>query len=375
MAYTTIDDPSEYFHTRLYTGTGNSQGVTNNANAGDFKPDWLWIKCRSDNASNKIFDSSRLDGSGNPQMVIQSDSTSAENDVGNADFTSIDTNGFTVLGANATGASSRTYVAWQWKANGGTTTSHSSGSNGAEVASVYQVNDTAGFSIGTYTGAGGGTFNIAVYTGLSASCEAVIVKNRDAATDWAVGFGENITTSGNRYLSLNNTHVAQSVGGNSGERQQGALNLNNFGAGLFDVTSGGAGDNDVFEDGEKYVFYAFRSIQGYSKIGKYVGTNNADGTFVYTGFKPAWLMVKRHGDAARAWVIHDNTQSTVNPTVNRLDANTNEANQSSGHFDFLSNGFKCRSTEGATNAASTYVYMAFAEHPFVSSKGVPVPAR
>ena len=374
MAYTTIDDPSAHFHVNLHTGNEtNNTDITFDANAGDFQPDWVWFKGRTSSAiDHALFDSSRGTG-----KHLVSNTTAAENTQG-ATLKTFNSNGFRVgddagdYGVNKNG---RTYVTWNWKANGGTTTSQSSGSNGAEVASVYQVNDTAGFSIGTYTGAGGGTFNIAVYTGLSASCEAVIVKNRDAATDWAVGFGENITTSGNRYLSLNNTHVAQSVGGNSGERQQGALNLNNFGAGLFDVTSGGAGDNDVFENGEKYVFYAFRSIQGYSKIGKYEGNNNADGAFVYTGFKPAWLMVKRHGDAARAWVIHDNKQDPVNVTANRLDANTNEAQQSSGHFDFLSNGFKCRSTEGATNAASTYVYMAFAEHPFVSSEGVPVPAR
>ena len=372
MAYTTIDDPSAYFHIQTWTGTSDdsTKTITNDANAGDFKPDWLWIKSRSGNYGQR--DHALYDSSRGQTKRLESSATDAEATDSNNTF---NTNGFTLTANYSINGPSTTHVGWQWKANGGTTTSHSSGSNGAEVASVYQVNDTAGFSIGTYTGAGGGTFNIAVYTGLSASCEAVIVKNRDAATDWAVGFGENITTSGNRYLSLNNTHVAQSVGGNSGERQQGALNLNNFGAGLFDVTSGGAGDNDVFEDGEKYVFYAFRSIQGYSKIGKYNGNNNADGAFVYTGFKPAWVMVKRHGDAARAWVIHDNKQDPVNVTANRLDANTNEAQQSSGHFDFLSNGFKCRSTEGATNAASTYVYMAFAEHPYVSSKGVPVTAR
>ena len=373
MAYTDIDDPSEYFQVALYTGSDNAGAtkvVTNDGNS-DLQPDWLWFKKRDGAVNHAIQDTSRGIGNG-----ISSSSTGAEV---NDDFgvTAISSDGFSVReNTSAAGVVNEgSMVCWQWKANGGTTTSHSSGSNGAEVASVYQVNDTAGFSIGTYTGAGGGTFNIAVYTGLSASCEAVIVKNRDAATDWAVGFGENITTSGSRYFSLNNTHAAQSVGGNSGERQQGALNVNNFGAGLFDLTSGGAGDNDIFEDGEKYVFYAFRSIQGYSKIGKYTGTNNADGQFVYTGFKPAWLMVKRVTDAARAWVIHDNKQDPHNVTANRLDANVNDAQQSSGHFDFLSNGFKCRSTEGATNAASTYVYLAFAESPFVSSKGIPTTAR
>ena len=134
-------------------------------------------------------------------------------------------------------------------------------------------------------------------------------------------------------------------------------------------------DGAVNSDGVTNLMYCFTEIKGYSKFGSYTGNNNADGAFVYTGFKPAWLMVKRTADAARAWVIHDNKQDPHNVTANRLDANTTEGNQSSGHFDFLSNGFKCRSTEGATNAASPYVYLAFAEHPFVSSKGVPTTAR
>ena len=363
MAYTTIDDPSEYFHTQLYTGTGSSQAVTNNANAGNFKPDWLWIKCRSDAASHKIFDSSRLDGSGNPQMVIQSNSTSAENDVGNADFTSIDANGFTVLGANATGASSRTYVAWQWKANGGTTSSNSNGS----ITSTVQANTTAGFSIVTYVSNNteGATFG----HGLSSAPDLVIVKGRDSADNWAVFNGTSTTNSRSLHLDATDAEIPVS-----------SYNFWNL---YWDETRPSSTvvtlgvDAKVNKSGnENFVAYCFHSVQGYSKIGKYIGNGNADGTFVYTGFKPAWLIVKKYIGNARAWVIHDNTQDSINPTANRLDANTNEENQSSGHFDFLSNGFKCRSTEGATNQDThTFVYMAFAEHPFVSSKGVPVTAR
>tara|TARA_B100000963_G_C22603155_1_gene661239 strand:- start:6 stop:1124 length:1119 start_codon:yes stop_codon:yes gene_type:complete len=369
--YTTIDDPSEYFHIQTWTGTADdsTKVITNDANAGNFKPDWLWIKSRSGNYEDR--DHALYDSSRGQTKRLESSATDTEATDSNNTF---NTNGFTLTANYSINGPSTTYVGWQWKCNGGTTTSHSSGSNGAEVASVYQVNDTAGFSIGTYTGAGGN--NVAVYTGLSAACEAVIVKNRDATTDWAVGFSEKISTAAARYFSLNNTDQAQSVGPNSGERQQGAINVNNFGAGLFDITTGGAGDNDVFQDGEKYVFYAFRSIQGYSKFGKYKGNGNTDGAFVYTGFKPAWLMVKKIEDNNRSWVIHDNKQDPHNVTANRLDADKTQAQQSSGHFDFLSNGFKCRSTEGATNQNSnTFVYLAFAEHPFVSSKGTPTTAR
>ena len=377
MAYTTIDDPSAHFHTRLYSGNGSTQSITNNANAGNFKPDWLWIKERTSTSQHFLFDSTRGVG-----KYLHSDSTSLEgNDVHN---TSFDSNGFGVGQQNGTNENSQTYVAWQWKANGGTTTSNSSGSNGAEADSVYQVNNTAGFSIGTYTGGGGGTFNIAIYTGLSAACEAVIVKNRDAAKDWAVGFGEKVSTSAARYLSLNNNDAAKSVGGNSSERQQGALNLNNFGAGLFDVTSGGAGDDDVYASGEKYVFYAFRSIKGYSKIGSYTGNGSTNGPFVYTGFKPAWIMIKRT-DSANDWRLHDNKRSTsslggINPINRRLVAHTNAAEYTAdgdqSEMDLLSNGYKINSNSGGLNTSSgTYAYIAFAEHPFVSSKGVPTTAR
>jgi hypothetical protein len=372
MAYTTIDDPSAYFQTLLYTGDGNDDRNLVNTGNSDLQPDWIWIKDRDNARSHEIYDSSR-----GATKRIQSDSNGAESTQAN-NLQAFQSDGFQIGSGNGVNQASQTLVAWQWKANGGTTASNSSGSNGAEADSVYQVNNTAGFSIGTYTGGGGGTFNIAIYTGLSAACEAVIVKNRDSSKDWAVGFGEKVSTSAARYLSLNNTDAAKSVGSNSGERQQGGINVNNFGAGLFDVTSGGAGDDDIYASGEKYVFYAFHSVQGYSKIGSYTGNGNADGTFVYTGFKPAWIMVKRT-DSAQHWILTDNTRNTFNVASKRLFPNLSDAEATSSgtnDFDLLSNGFKCRTNHVEINTSGgTYIYMAFAEHPFVSSKGVPVTAR
>ena len=373
MAYTTIDDPSEYFDVDIYTGTGSSHARTLN-----FKPDWLWSKARDEAYNHILIDSSRGTNKG-----IFSDVSNAEA-TNSAYLSSFNSDGYTLSSIANNNGNGTSFVTWAWKANGGTTTSNSSGSNGAEADSVYQVNNTAGFSIGTYTGGGGGTFNIAIYTGLSAACEAVIVKNRDAAKDWAVGFGEKVSTSAARYLSLNNNDAAKSVGGNSSERQQGALNLNNFGAGLFDVTSGGAGDDDVYASGEKYVFYAFRSIKGYSKIDSYTGNGSTNGPFVYTGFKPAWIMIKRT-DSANDWRLHDNKRSTsslggINPINRRLVAHTNAAEYTAdgdqSEMDLLSNGYKINSNSGGLNTSSgTYAYIAFAEHPFVSSKGVPTTAR
>ena len=356
MAYTAIDDPSEYFHTRLYTGTGSSQAVANNANAGNFKPDWLWIKCTSDAASHKIFDSSRLDGSGNPQMVLQTDANSAENDVGNADFTSIDTNGFTVLGANATGASSRTYVAWQWEANGGTTASNDDGS----ITSTVQANTTAGFSIVTYTGTGSGA---TVGHGLGATPTWVLVKERGASGEaWNnlhQGVGEGKT------IMLNLTNAEQS-----------STTMWNNTAPTSSVFSVGA-DAGSNGNNKTYIAYCFTDIKGYSKFGEYTGTGSADGPFVYTGFQPAFIIRKDTGGTEQ-WTMQDTTRKTFN--VNTTILNPNRDNAEAGNanlsIDFLSNGFKVRSSDGASNAAGgIYIYMCFASHPFVSSEGVPATAK
>jgi hypothetical protein len=364
MAYTTIDDPSEYFHTQLYTGTGSSQAVTNNANAGNFKPDWLWIKCRSDAASNKLFDSSRLDGSGNPQMVIQTDSNSAENDVGNADFTSIDANGFTVLGANATGASSRTYVAWQWKANGGTTTSFSESGN--NPAGTHQANTTAGFSIVTYTGTGG---NGTVAHGLGAKPNVMFQKKLSATASWVVYHDKIASDPATDYLELNGTIGAVDYATHFNDTEPTST--------VFTVGTDGA----VNGDGVTNVMYCFTEIKGYSKFGSYTGNGAQDGTFVYTGFKPAWILIKRTDTNGKNWYIADSTRSPSNITKAFLSPNLNSAEDTSGdatdaYFDILSNGFKLRQDFSHLNASgATHIYMAFAEHPFVSSKGVPTTAR
>jgi hypothetical protein len=395
MAYTTIDDPSAYFQTTLYTGNDTDGTQITNSGNSDLKPDWLWIKNRTDGgnppATGGIWDSSRGFAE---NKVITSFTNNAEGANSNG-FAVATTDGFTVedgtSGSNprtATNKNGKNYVAWQWKANGGTTTSNSSGSNGAEADSVYQVNNTAGFSIGTYTGGGGGTFNIAIYTGLSAACEAVIVKNRDASKDWAVGFGEKVSTSAARYLSFNNNDAAKSVGSNSSERQQGAINVNNFGAGLFDVTSGGAGDDDVYASGEKYVFYAFRSIKGYSKIGKYTGNGNAAGPYIHLGFKPRFIIIKGL-ERTSSWFLIDsardinslgaaNTDGSADSQHQQLfgEANDAEGTYNSTAGDFLANGYKLRATSASTNTnGEDYAYIAFAEHPFVSSTGTPVTAR
>jgi hypothetical protein len=357
MDYTTIDDPSEFFTTTLYTGNGSdAHSITNSANSGNFKPDWLWTKNRTGTARNhSIFDSNR-----GVQKYVYANTNDSEATV-SISLQSFDTNGFTVGTSTQVNPDGNSMVAWQWKANGGTATASGSES-GDNPAYSYQANTTAGFSIVTYTGTGSaGT----VSHGLGVAPDWILVKNRtDSGADWCVYHSNNTSAPETDFLKLNTTEATEDVNSIWNDT---APTSSVFTVGTSNGTNG---------DGDNYVAYCFAEIKGYSKFGSYTGNGSTDGAFVYTGFKPAWLMVKKSAGNARAWVIHDNTQDPTNPTANRLDANTTEANQSSGHFDFLSNGFKCRSTEGATNQDThTFVYFAFAEHPFVSSKGVPVTAR
>ena len=357
MAYTTIDDGSEYFTTTLYTGSSNTaHTVTNNANAGDFQPDWLWIKNRSGThgtRSHELMDSSR-----GANKALESDDTEAE--FTRSGTNSFNTNGFTVgddLGVNSSASPS---VAWQWKANGGTTTSFTE--SGSNPGGNYQANTTAGFSIVTYTGTGS---NGTVQHGLSSAPELVIVKQRDDDEhDWQTG--SDFLTSWAYRLKLNDNVSEASV----------ATSFNSTAptSSVFTVGS----NSDVNEDAHGYVGYCFHSVQGYSKIGKYTGNGSTDGPFVYTGFKPAWWLGKKV-DAAENWFLIDNARHPINdgniPRVipNNTDA---ESEDSSIAGDFLSNGFKIRATQNMiNNSGSTYFFMAFAEHPFVSSKGVPVTAR
>ena len=352
MAYTTIDDPSAHFTTTLYTGNASTNAITNSANAGDFQPDWVWLKSRSSATHHRLYDSSR----GALKNIISS-AANTEATTANS-LTSFDSNGFTLGSDDNSNQNSKTFVGWQWKANGGTTTTNDASSTGVgNLDSVYQANTTAGFSVVTWTGVHPGNHNVA--HGLGKAPKVIFFKNRSDSANWQVRHGE---LSAYQKIPLNDT----------------TLPATDFNLGHGSSTTTFALQNSNLDngDGDSMLAYCFAEIQGYSKFGKYTGNGNNDGTFVYTGFKPAWLMVKKTAGNARAWVIHDNKQDTFNPTANRLDANTTEGNQSSGHFDFLSNGFKCRSTEGATNQDThTFVYLAFAEHPVVSSEGVPVTAR
>ena len=353
MAYTTIDDPSEYFHTRLYTGTGSSGlQVRNNANAGDFTPDWLWLKPRSLADNHVTFDSSR---GFNKQLKVHA--TDAEDTHSPAKFTR-ETNGFDIDSTDQNyNQNNATYVAWQWIANGGTTSNFAESSNnpGGDI----QTNTTAGFSIIDYVGTGGaGT----IAHGLGKVPEWIVFKDRSSdGDDW---FVYHVSTGNDGGVRLN----SNTTDGDDSNR------FNNTSPTTSVFTVGASGG--VNDDGKATIAYCFAPIQGYSKFGSYTGNNSTDGPFVYTGFKPAWLLVKRT-DSNGDWSLYDSKIGAGNPINGRIEPNNNEAEVTGDYnFDFLSNGFKGRDTPSQMNASGgTYIYMAFAEHPFVSSEGVPTTAR
>ena len=356
MAYTTIDDPSAYFHTQLYTGNGTVIGsggnvITNNANSGNFKPDWTWHKVRSTANDHQIYDSSR-----GVKIRLNTNAT-------NSDFTlneglqSFDTNGFTVGSDNGVNQSSQTFVAWQWKSQGGSTVSNTDGT----ITSTVQANTTAGFSIVTYTG--NGSSSQTVGHGLGVKPKVVIIKRRDNTGHWLVNDWSGDYT---QKLKLNATEAASS-------------NTNQI-EGASTTTFSIGNDPDVNANTGTFVAYCFSEVQGYSSIKSYTGNGDAtNGPFIYTGFKPSFVIIKVTSTTEN-WVIRDNKRDSFNNVYHQLLANASSAEDTSndGRFsnDFLSNGFKIRANHATTNSSgASYIYMAFAESPFVSSEGVPTTAR
>ena len=362
MAYTNIDDPSAHFQTTLYTGAGAGQTVTNGGNS-DLKPDFLWIKRRNAGYGHVLVDSNRGLGSSNPPYLA-SDASDAENSNQNW-ISGVGTDSFTI-GINEQNLSntSGTYVAWQWKANGGTTASNTTG-NG--IDSTVQANTTAGFSIVTYTG-NGTQSGQTVGHGLGAVPKMIISKDRNASSNvpnwrvYTVGMGNT------KYLALD-TAAAASVFNDWDNTTPTSSVYSVGGAGGYTPTN---------NNNTPYVAYVFAEKQGYSDFGTYVGNGVVNGPFVYTGFKPAFILYKTI-DAAEGWGILDNKRLGFNVFNNVFSANSNGPEYGGSNYNFMdiySNGFKCRrATYGPNQNNVTYLYMAFAESPFISSKGVPTTAR
>ena len=349
MAYTTIDNPAEHFNTLLYTGDGESDRAITGVG---FQSDWSWFKSRNQVWSHNASDSSR--GS---TYQLRPGTTNVEwNDA--TSLKSFDSDGFTVGESGDWNSSINNIVSWHWKANGGSRTTNAE--DGNNPAGGYQANTTAGFSIVDYTGTGAaGT----MAHGLGAAPDLIIIKNRDEADDWVVYHSANTAAPETDYLFLD-TNVATAD-------DDTFWNDTAPTSSVFTVTTA----HNVNADAEKYMAYCFTSIQGYSKFGGYTGNGNADGPFAYTGFKPAWLVIKRT-DSANEFFMWDNKRNTFNIMNAELRAGTTDAESSTDKLDFLSNGFKIRNTYTSGNAdGGTYIYMAFAESPFVTSGGVPCTAR
>lgn len=357
MPTPTITNGTEYFNTVTYTGNNTTpRSITGVGH----QPDLIWIKDRVATNNHVLVDTSR----GLSELLYSNSDVAAVTSA--TQVSSSDADGFT-LGAttyvNESG-SSNTYVAWNWKVNGGSTTTNDASSTGVgTIDSTYQVNSTAGFSIVTYTGIGGsGTFK----HGLSSTPEWIVIKERSHSDHWNVWHG---TFSATEAMLFN---YPTGSGGGALITGSGKWNSAAHTSSVISVNG-----NNVNQSSRTYVAYVWTGVEGFSKFGKYEGNNSADGTFVYLGFKPAFVMIKGIDSSSSSypWAIYDNRRSPTNPVSLFSEANSTAVDNTLDRIDFLSNGFKCRQAYSYSNAGETYIYMAWAEHPFVGDGTNPVTAR
>ena len=352
MAYTDIDNPELYFQTKLYTGNGSTQSITLDGDT-DMQPDWVWLKSRSDAYSHILHDSVR-----GATKELKSNGTNAEGTDSNG-LTSFNSDGFSLGTGGSVNNNSSTYVAWNWKAGG----SASSNSNGSITSSV-SVSTDAGFSIVTYTGSGS---NATVGHGLGSVPQVVIGKDRTnniGNTNWNVYHAGNTSAPATEVIALNENSATSDSN----------IYWNDTAPTSSVFSLGTAGQ--VNDSSDNYVAYCLAEKKGYSKFGSYTGNFSTDGTFVYCGFKPAFIMAKA-SSRSEDWYVFDNQRIGYNPNNEQLYANSSTTEGTLDYIDNLSNGFKLRQANYGLNGPSeTYIYLAFAESPFVNSAGaVPTNAR
>jgi len=336
MAYSTIPKGSLYMNTKLYTGNGNA----GNAQTGvGFQPDLVWLKSRTNTEYHNFYDSVR----GVTKRLSIPPAGAAQSTI--SGLTAFGTDGFTLGAADTANQNSQNFVAWNWK----------------ETA-------TAGFDIVSYTGNGNAGKTVA--HNLNAVPKMIIVKRyNDGTASWMVYHNKLGTTNpSDKYLSLDATAAQDNGGWNSTMPT----------SSVFTVSA----DQRVNASGASYIAYVFAEKQGYSKFGSYTGNGNADGTFIYTGFKPSFVMTK-DATSVSNWLIIDNKRNNTTNTGNLIAAtlkpNLDSSQGGNNEVDFLSNGFKWRGTDSDSNKNNAgFIYMAFAENPFVATSGttaVPVTAR
>ena len=353
MAYTAIDDPAVYFQTKLYTGTSSDHAVTLDADT-DMAPNLVWIKDRDYGNYHVLFDTVR----GVENSLIPSETLAEANQHATGYLSVFGSDGFTVIAGstnpNNVNTDAHKYVAWNWKA--GTTSGLTTNASTDITPSAYSFNQTAGFSTLAYTG--NQTSGAKLAHGLGVKPDMVITKSRAGASGWGVYH----KSLGATYGMLLNTTAA---------KDDDATAWNDVEPDTVNITLGSSINTNKTGT---CVAYAFVEKQGYSKFGIYTGNGNADGPFVFLGFKPAWLLRKRTDSTASTWLIHDSKRG-FNSNAVRLRADLNNAEDSGNQVDLLSNGFKIRETGGYGNASgSPYIYMAFAEESLVTSTGVPATA-
>ena len=321
MAYTTVDNPELYFQAKLYTGNETARSITLDGSE-NMQPDLVWLKIRTQSFAHRVFDSVR-----GANKRIHPNTNEAEDLPTNA-LTSFDSNGFSLGNNNGENQNGDTFVSWNWKASG-STASNTDGS----ITSTVSANTTAGFSIVSWTGTGSGA---TIGHGLGVQPQIVFVKNRSDIASWSVytvdgGGGKGL------FLNENNGYDSDSTYFNNG-----TASTTTFPVGTANIANGSS---------DNMIAYCFGNVKGYSKIGAYVGNGSTDGIFIYTGFKPAWILTKCTS-TSRNWQIRDNKVNPFNVTESFLEANGSVGEQTDPGFssiDILSNGFKHRGVGGDTN--------------------------
>ena len=347
MAYTTIPKPSAYFNTNLYTG--NDTADTTITGVG-FQSDFTWIKSRTTTENHHAFDAVRGGG-----YRIYPNLDAAQSYIATT-LTSWTSDGFVVGtddGVNANGAN---FVSWNWKA--GTTSGIATNATTTITPTGYSFNQTNGFSAIAYTG--NGVDGAYLPHGLGKSPKVMIVKRlTDAGWNWYV---YHASMGNQKYMQLNTNAAISATDGMWYSYTPDTVNMKM------------SNDAQIGASGKNYIMYCFADVQGYSKMGGYVGNGNTDGTFVYTGFKPAFVMVKSRG--GDNWRILDNKRLGYNPNNSLLFPNITQAESALTWYDLLSNGFKLRTTDSGDNTnGENYIFMAFAAEPLVSTNGNAATAR
>ena len=343
MAYAAISKPSLHFNTKLYTGNGGTNAITGVG----FQPDFVWMKNRDSTDWHYLNDAVR-----GVQETIFSNGTNAEQTKSNG-LTAFGTDGFTVGSEGDVNGNSENFVSWNWKAGTGQGSSNTDGSINTTYTSV---NTTAGFSISKFTGTGA---NATVGHGLGAVPKTIITKNLSSANNWAM-----------YHTSTGNTKSFQLDGNGAPATSAAYWNNTTPTSSVFTVSTG----NDVNKSGDSIIAYCFAEKTGYSKFGKYTGTGSADGPFIYTGFKPAFVILKVSSDT-NDWTMFDNKRSEFNVTNKALLPNLNNSESTDHAIDFLSNGFRIKDNDGTVNPnGQTMIYLAFGQ-TLVGSNNIPCTAR